>query len=316
MLGAGGVTGGAWMAATLATLSRAAGWDPSIADVVLGTSAGSVMAALLASGVAAGRLVPASGPPASARLSGDGWVLADLAIGDAYRALRTRRLPGPGSLHLALHALRERAVLRAICGLVPRGLVPTAAIEATIRRSAPAGWPPRHGCWVVACDYRTGRRVVFGQEDAPRTSLASAVAASCAIPGFFEPVRVGGRLYVDGGLHSLSNLDVLADHDVDLVVALSPMSAAGARGGWSPLSRMTAAMRRRAARQVAAEAESLRRRGVEVLLLEPGDRDLEAMGPDVMDTGRVHRVADVAVCTVGERLRLPGVRRLLHRLVA
>src|SRR5256885_1810669 len=147
----------------------------------------------------------------------------------------------------------------------------------------PAGWAPRPGCWIVACDYATGERVVFGRRGSPRAPLARAVAASCAIPGFFSPVPLAGRLYVDGGLHSLSNLDLLAGRGLDLVVALNPMSGRPARCSWNPLARITAAMRRWSAEQLAAEAEALRRAGTEVLLLEPTGRDLEAIGDDIMD---------------------------------
>ena len=56
-------------------------------------------------------------------------------------------------------------------------------------------------------------------------SLADAVAASCAVPGFYRPVRIGGRRYIDGGVHSLSNLDMLADLGLDLVICLNPTSS-------------------------------------------------------------------------------------------
>jgi NTE family protein len=216
---------------------------------------------------------------------------------------------------MALRALRDGSALRVLCGLLPRGLVPTAAIEATVRRAVPSGWAPRAGCWIVACDYRTGKRVVFGREDAPAAPLAAAVAASCAIPGFFRPVSLGGRLYVDGGLHSPANLDLLAGRRLDLVVALNPMAGTPVRGGWSPLGRLTAAMRRRSARQFADEAAEVTRQGTRVLLLEPTDRDLAEIGDDVMDARRAARVAEVALRTTAEELRRPGLRSLLRELV-
>src|SRR5205085_1372483 len=93
----------------------------------------------------------------------ESWVLAELAAAESYR--RPRRIPGlgPGSLGMAMRALRDGARLRALCGLLPRGLLSTAPIEAAVRRVVPAGWVPRPGCWVVACDYATGERVVFGR---------------------------------------------------------------------------------------------------------------------------------------------------------
>lgn len=302
-LGAGGVLGGAWLAGALAALSRLTGWDPVAAQVTLGTSAGSVFAALLTAGVATERLLPASGSP-----------LADLALQEAYRL--PRRIPRlvPGSIGLARRAMRERALLRALCGLMPRGLVPTASIEATVRRACPDGWPPRPGCWIVACDYETGGAMVFGRDDAPDAPLPSAVAASCAIPGFFRPVPLAGRLYVDGGLRSTSNLDALVGQRLDLVVALNPMSSRSVPTGWNPLARITAAARRRSARQVDAELARLSRAGTTVLLLEPTERDLREIGINVMDAGPAERVAELALETTRDQLERPEMRRLLARL--
>jgi NTE family protein len=310
-LGAGGVLGGAWLAGSLAALAEATGWGPAAADLVLGTSAGSLFAALVAGGMAAHHLLPSD---RRGRPTADDWPLADLVAPQAYRAPRGWTAIGPGSIGLALRAAREGAVVKTLCGLLPRGLVPTRTIESVVRRAVPGGWMRAPECWIVACDYATGRRVVFGDRDAPRPSLGQAVAASCAVPGIFAPVPFEGRLYVDGGLHSLSNLDLVPAGRVELVVALNPMSAARSRGGWTPLGRLTAAMRRWAARRAAAEVAQLRARGTEVLLLEPGEADLEAMGDDLMDAGRALRVAEVALATTAAALRraarLPLVRRL------
>src|SRR5437763_1833905 len=54
--------------------------------------------------------------------------------------------------------------------------------------------------------------------------LARAVAASCAIPGYFHPVEINGEVYVDGGVHSPTNAGVLRGHELDLVLVSSPMS--------------------------------------------------------------------------------------------
>lgn len=310
-MGAGGVLGGAWLAGALAAICRLTGWNPAGAEVMLGTSAGSVLAALLSAGVAVDRLLPASDTLGEA-----GSPLAELALEESYRL--PRRLPGrlPGSIGLARRALRERAPFRALCGLLPRGMVPTASIEATVRRVCPDGWPPRPGCWIVACDYETGDPMVFGRHDAPEAPLASAVAASCAIPGFFRPVPLAGRLYVDGGMRSMSNLDLLAGRRLDVVVALNPMSSRAVHRGWSPIARIAAAIRRRSARQVDAELTRLSRAGTAVLLLEPTERDLGEIGLNVMDARPAQRVAELALETTVAQLERPEMRRLLARLEA
>jgi NTE family protein len=312
-LGAGGVVGGAWLAGAMAALTASTGWDPVTADVVLGTSAGSVVAALLAAGIAPHRLLP-SGREEADHASSD-W-LSKLVDPETYRLPWRLETLRPGSIELAWRALRARAPLRAISGLVPPGTVPTTVIESAVRRVVAEGWAPHHSCWIVACDYRTGDRVVFGREGAPRTSLAAAVAASCAIPGFFRPVAVAGRLYVDGGLHSMSNLDLLADQGLDLVVALSPMSTRSRWRGWSPWMRAVTAWRRRRSRQVATEVARLGQGGTEVLVLEPVEADLVAMGANVMDGGRARRVAEVAQSTTLAQLERPSARPLVDRLRA
>ena len=71
-------------------------------------------------------------------------------------------------------------------------------------------------------------RQTFGstcRKDAPRAELADAVAASCAIPGFYHPVTIAGRRYVDGGLYSTSNLDILRGAELDLVICLNPLTS-------------------------------------------------------------------------------------------
>ena len=70
-----------------------------------------------------------------------------------------------------------------------------------------------------------------GAKGRPRTDVAHAVAASCAIPGYFHPVEIDGEMYVDGGVHSPTNADVLDGWDLDVLLVSSPMSVDPARSG-------------------------------------------------------------------------------------
>ena len=155
----------------------------------------------------------------------------------------------------------------------------------------------------MAVDYATGERVAFGRDDAPPAQLPRAVAASCAIPGFFRAVEVDGRRYVDGGLHSTSNLDVLAGEPVDLVVALNPMSSLHAGSRSTVGERFAYAIRQNAGRRLGSEARRLRERGVEVVLIQPTVRDLDVMGTNLMSRARRHEVIEMAVETMTEHLR-------------
>lgn len=319
VMGAGGVLGGAWMAGGLAAVARETGWDPSSASHIVGTSAGSVFAALAACGAAPSQLVPAlDGSMPEQDPAVRGWALAELAAEDAYRAPRVP-VPLPGSLRLAFNSvrdLRHLSLLKTLSGLAPQGPVPTDAIQRTISRAVggPDAWVDHPHCWIVACDYASGDRVVFGRPGAPVTGLATAVAASCAIPGFFRPVQIGDRLYVDGGMHSMSNADLLADERLDLVIVFNPLSCRGDANGWNPLDRVSASVRRLAAWQLDNEVTRLLDAGTHVVVLEPVTEDLAAIGHNVMDAKRSIDVAACALRTVTEQVRRPDVEDLLGLL--
>lgn len=85
------------------------------------------------------------------------------------------------------------------------------------------GWPDAP-LWIVAVRRGDGRRTVFGRAGEPVTDVGSAVAASCAVPAYFAAVEIDGTAYVDRGVHSPTNADLVADLDLDLVVVSSPMS--------------------------------------------------------------------------------------------
>ncbi|MEP7105263.1 MAG: patatin-like phospholipase family protein [Chloroflexota bacterium] len=320
VLGAGGVLGGAWIAGGLAAIARQTGWDPHTASHVVGTSAGSIFAALTAGQVPAERLVPARLAPLAGVAAPADWLLDELAAESSYIPRRVPR-PLPGSPWLAVNGLRDRtgiSLLKTISGLAPQGLLSTAPIERCIQRGVTkagrGGWVAHPNCWIVACDYQTGQRVVFGREGAPRADIAQAVAASCAIPGFFQPPRIGGRLYVDGGLHSMSNLDLLEDQELDLVMILNPLSARHGRRTWNPMDRVAATIRRLAAWQLDREVARLLDRGTHVIVLEPTTADLDAMGGNIMDARRSIEVAEVALTTFSEQLARPEVRELCELL--
>ena len=121
----------------------------------------------------------------------------------------------------------------------------------------PDAWPA-DPLWICAVRQSDGRRVVFGRGDR-RPRVADAVAASCAIPGFFAPVVIDGEAHLDGGVHSPTNADVLRGEDLDLVIVSSPMSRRGRR---PRLSRRSADARlgRRAPRCRGPPAAPARRR--------------------------------------------------------
>jgi NTE family protein len=316
VLGAGGVLGGAWLVGGLHALAMETGWDPGSADVMVGTSAGSMVAALSACGVPPWFMVAHSAGETAVPDDADG---ESRAAGARYRLERRFPQLGPGSWRLAAASLARPyrySPAALLAGWLPTGIVSNEPLKATIRRVADDGWAPHPDLWIMACDYRTGRRVAFGRDGSPRASLADAVAASCAIPGFYRPVDIGGDRYVDGGMWSTSNLDVVARSELDLVICLNPTSSLAAPSAQTLGTRAAALLRQASGRRLGREARRVRETGAEVVLIQPTVHDLDAMGTNLMSGRRRNQVIGVAVRTVGEHLRSPELRARLRDLPA
>jgi NTE family protein len=73
--------------------------------------------------------------------------------------------------------------------------------------------------YAVTADIQTGREVVFG-----KGNTGTAVRASCSIPGVFRPVRIGDRMYVDGGVVSPVAVDAARRQGADVVIAVDVSS--------------------------------------------------------------------------------------------
>jgi NTE family protein len=300
VLGAGGVVGGAFHAGALAGLADATGFDARTADLLVGTSAGSGIAATLRAGLSpADHAARATGAP----LSAEGEALT-AGIPSGHIDLPTR--PGFGGLALPqapwllAPSLLSRGGVRPgllLAGYAPRGSIDSAPVGDRIRRLLPDRWPERP-TWICAVRLRDGRRVVFGRDDVDVPDLGVAVQASCAIPGFFEPVRIGRHEYLDGGCWSATNAELAAGLGFDLVVVISTMSAVP-----SALGRSVAAVGRGLhARRLASEVRKLREKGSAVLTIQPTARCLQEMGPNPMDSANIAAVARTARDEVGRLL--------------
>jgi NTE family protein len=320
VLGAGGIQGGAWLTGGLDALAEETGWDPAEADFVVGTSAGSMIGALCASGIPPWFMVAHSrGEVFDGVVDAHGRPQADADRAAGARFELQRAVPpiGPGSWRLALRTLanpRRYRPATVVSGWLPRGIFSTESLKETIRRVVPSGWSPHPNLWLVASDYATGRRVAFGRANAPPADLADAVAASCAIPGIYYPVTIGDRRYVDGGIYSTSNLDLLRNEGLDLVICLNPTSTLHPIGALNPREWLNLAMRRASGQRLRSETKRLRAAGTEVALIQPTGEDLEAMGPNLMSPRNRNRVIEVARRTVAEQLREPPVREVLADL--
>jgi NTE family protein len=307
VLGAGGVLGLTWMIAALAALETEEGFDARDVEVCIGTSAGSVLAALLGCGIGVDvTLRHQQGIP----LPVDPDISWDYDR-DSGKSVPPRPGLGVGSPRLLLAAARHPGrvpPMAAFSAVLPRGrgtLRPLHRMLETV--SAPLdgeGWPSTPRTWIVAMDYGSGSRTAFGRPGAPPAALADAVTASCAIPGWYAPVVINGRRYVDGGTLSPTSLDLLAGAGLDEVFVLAPMVSFAYDRPRSAMARAERQWRRLVSRRVLAEAEALRRSGTAVTVLGPGPEDLEAIGANLMDPRRRR-----AVLTTGLRTSVTALRR-------
>ncbi len=312
--------GGAWLTGGLDALANETGWDPASASHLVGTSAGSMIASLIAAGLPPWFMVAHSEGETFEGMEdarGEFAADADRSGGAIFKPARGAFPLFPGSLPLVARSLirpHRHTPAGVLSGWLPRGVISSDPLRDIVRRSVPGAWTRHPNHWVVACDYANGRRVSFGRSGAPRAKLEDAVAASCAIPGFYQPVKIAGRRYVDGGIWSTSNLDVVRDAGLDLVICLNPTSTLHPIGAANPLNAIRLITNREAGRRLGREAQRLREAGTEVVLIQPTGRDLDTMGINLMAGSNRNEVIQVARETVAEQLREPGIAAALRGL--
>ncbi|GGJ55465.1 patatin-like phospholipase family protein [Streptomyces brasiliensis] len=245
VLGGGGVAGIGWTAGVLYGLSEA-GTDWADADVVIGTSAGSTVAAqLLAADTVKevyDRQLEAPSGELPARLG------RGATFGLMWAAL-TSRSP---------EAFGRRIGRLALTARTPSVAARRAAIES---RLISTDWPER-ALRITAVDTATGELSVFDTDSG--VSLTDAVAASCAVPGVWPAWPVQGRHWTDGGVHSPANAHLAEGYD--RVIVLAPLTRAGG-----------------AIASPAAQAARLESGGAHVALVTPSAAAREAMGTNALD---------------------------------
>jgi NTE family protein len=275
VLGGGGAVGHGFHRGALAALEDVAGFDPGGAAVIVGTSSGASTAALLRAGFTGSDLAArACDQPCSTRMLELRRTCAPPAI---TAPLPTRpRLGPPASRRGALAALRRAGTHlpgTLVSSLLPSGRVPTVTGGGRLDALFGEVWPG-DGLWIVAWRLDDGARVVFGRGGAPDTDVATAVAASCALPGWYSPVVVDGERYFDGAAWSTTNADVLVGEPLDLVVVIAPLCAAA-----TPFHRLQG-------HYLGDEVRRLRAAGVPVVVIDAGLVDVVVMGPNIMDRAR------------------------------
>lgn len=248
VLGGGGVTGVAWELGLIAGLA-AEGVDLAAADMIIGTSAGSVVGADIASGEEPEELyLRQLEPPA-------GEIPARMGVGLLARwawiflttpdPVRTRRRIG--KLALAARTVPE-AERRKV-------------FETRLTKH---DWPAQP-LKVTAIDAVTGEFVLF--DAAGDASLLDAVGASCAVPGVWPPVTIAGRKFIDGGMRSSANADLAAGYQRVVIIAPLPRGTKRMPGPYQ-------------------QAKALVAGGAQVVVVSPDKAAAAAIGRNVLDPAR------------------------------
>lgn len=249
VLGGGGVTGIAWEIGILAGLVEQ-GIDMTDADVVIGTSAGSVVGVDVRSGKAMAELYQVQTQP-----PGASEVFARMALPvllKYVRAMAFTRKPIVARARVGAMALRARTESEEVRRRVIESRLPT--LE----------WPAGK-LKITAVDAQTGEFAIF--DSASGVRLLDAVGASCAVPGIWPPVTIAGRRYIDGGMRSPVNADLAAG--AERVVVIAPLAQ-----GFGALESLSS--------QVTRLAEL----GARVTTITPDRAALQAIGRNVLDPAR------------------------------
>jgi NTE family protein len=281
VLGAGGATGLSFEAGCLLALTTDHRVRLADADVLVGTSAGSIAATLIALGfdgldlAAVVAEVDHHLDPALASMG----VRFEGELPTIPGVVQLLRRPTIGSTATGMGLVLRRRFTAALTNALRTG-------EFDLAGNLPfldgIQWPAPEGrLRVCAVASTTGRRRVFAASSG--VALVDAVSASCAVPAVMRPVMIDGVPYVDGGLVSPTNADVLEDFEGALTAVVSPMSG---RHSTSTIGRMGSAHARR---RLGTELRRLGRRH-QILVIEPANRLSEMVVDSALSTAHKNKI--------------------------
>lgn len=307
VLGGGGLVGISYHSGVLKALDDC-GVEVKGSEVIVGTSAGALVAAYLASNWAAADFYeysqgrhpsrsPAETEAASLRRFDPMWASVDeharRAVGSLLAVAASRGLRPPG--------LRGDVPGGRLRDWFPPGMYSLQATRERVEADLPPEWP-REGLHLCAVDLDSGRRVVF-DKSSEGVPFADAVLAAIAIPGFFPPVEIGGRPYVDAGVVSTTSVDVALGLGCDSILCIAPLGYRfdGLTSPRDPKLWPALAVRSLFARSLRRSLSQARERGVPVLVIRPGLTEVRSHGSNAM---RRHDEAGIAEAARDGTLRL------------
>lgn len=312
VLGGGGLVGMGYHAGALKALDEW-GLDVRAADLMVGTSAGSIMASYMAAAdwtpndffdYAHGKHPDVQKDPADPKeqlrqvftpLSQSSGERVRRSVGSMFALASSR-----GYVKKLGGGLPSQGLRKAF----PAGIYSTEETRRRFEEDLPAEWPERK-LYICAVDLYSGERIAFGHPAAPEASLPEAVLASTSIPGIFPPVRIDGRQYVDGGVSSATSLDLATDNGCELILCIAPLGYRndGLVSARDPKMWSAMFVRSLFARSLRREVNSARKRGSHVLVVRPWVSNLKLHGTNSM------RTFDRAALTENAR---EGTLRLLN----
>ncbi len=255
VLGGGGIVGIAWEAGVIAGLAER-GVQLALAEDVIGTSAGSLVGAWLASGRDFAAIAATQAAPLAGERGGHGPAPDPASLARVFRTWTAFESVGPVQA-------RELGALALAAPTPPE----ERSVAWIARELGTSGWPAR--LRVTAVDAENGELRIFDAKSG--VPLERGVAASCCVPGIFAPVSIEGRRYVDGGVLSGTHADLARENGARHVLVLVPF----VRGN--------AGLARLMYQGLETEIAALRGESVEVALVAPSREDARALGLDFMD---------------------------------
>ncbi len=233
ILGGGGITGGVYELGVLTALDEflVRGKKPIDFDLFLGISAGSVLASFLANGISVSEMCHGILGEEGNHLLMRREDIYEIRISPLFRSL-WRFLRNIGNVFRYLRQERQEITLLNTVSLLeqflPAGFFSNANLERYVRRilSEPGRsndfrQVPRE-LFIVATEIDTGERWIFGRGAVDDIPVSRAIQASCAIPVFFEPVKIRDRFFVDGAAERTGHLDIPVGAGAELVVMINP----------------------------------------------------------------------------------------------
>ena len=227
----GGVTGAIYEIGVLAALEeRLDGFSLTECDVFVGVSAGSYVGTLVANGVSPSVLFRNATHPRASDLDQLSLFRPNL------REIASRILSAPVTLADSFRDFYENRsettvtdVVASFAGLLPSGFFLLDGLEAWL--SEWLAQPGRTNDFralgkrlrVVAVALDTGETRVFGEPGSDAVPISRAVAASCALPGFFRPVRIDATDYIDGGVRKTAHISLALKERCGLVLCVNPI---------------------------------------------------------------------------------------------